>query len=97
MYGDVPPVIGVVVVRVADCPRSSAGGATKIVGDERAGFTVTVAGADTTMTGELELSVTLSSNDQVPTVERDPVETDADDVHAVETPKLLNVLEPGDS
>lgn len=59
-----------------------------IVGDERAGFTVIVAGADKTMTGELELSVTWSSNDHVPTVVRVPVETDADDVHAEETPKL---------
>lgn len=89
MYGDVPPPIEVVVVRVADCPRSTAAGLTEIVEDERAGFTVTVAGPDTITTGELELSVTWSSNDHVPTVVKVPVETDADDVQAEETPKLV--------
>ncbi len=81
--------MAVVAVRVADCPRSRAVGLTEIVGDERPGFTVTVAGADATMTGELELSVTWSSNDHVPTVVRVPVEIDADDVHAEDAPRLV--------
>jgi hypothetical protein len=79
----------VVVVRVADCPRSRAVGVTEIVIDERAAFTVTVAAPDATTTGELELSVTWSSNDHAPTVASIPVETDAEDVHADETTKLL--------
>ena len=87
--------MAVVVARVADCPRSRAVGLTEIVGDERAGFTVTVAGADATVTGELELSVTWSSNDHAPTVERVPVEMDADDVHAEEPLRLVNVVVPG--
>ena len=87
--------MAVVVVRVADCPRSRAVGLTEIVGDERAGFTVTVAGADATMTGVLELSVTWSSNDHVPTVVRVPVEIDADDVQPEEPPRLLNAVAPG--
>ncbi len=81
--------MAVVVVRVADCPRSKAVGLTEIVGDDRAGSTVTVAGADATMTGELEESVTWSSNDHAPTVVRVPVEIDAGDVHTEDAPRLL--------
>jgi hypothetical protein len=87
--------MAVVAARVADCPRSRAVGLTEIVADDRAGFTVTVAGADATMTGVLELSVTWSSNDHVPTVVKVPVEMDADDVHAEEPPRLVNAVAPG--
>ena len=89
MYGDVPPLMDVVVVIVADCPRSRAVGSTEIVVEERAAFTVMLAAFDVTMTEELELSVTWSSNDHNPMVVRAPVEVDADDAHAEETPKLL--------
>ena len=60
-----------------------------IVGDEIAGFTMTEVEADRAIAGELELSVTWSSNDHAPTVVRVPVETDDDNAHAEETPKLL--------
>ena len=87
--------MAVVAVRVADCPRSRAVGLTEIVGDERAVFTVMLAALDATTAGELELSVTWSSNDHAPTVVRVPVEMDADDVHAEEPPRLVNAVAPG--
>ena len=77
------------VARVDDCPRSIVAGLTKIVGDERAAFTVIVTAPDVTATGELELSVTWSSKDQDPIVVKTPVDVDIGDVHDEELPKLL--------
>jgi hypothetical protein len=77
------------VRRVDDCPRSSIAGLTEIEGNERAAFTATVIAPDVTVDGELELSVTWSSNDQDPTVVKIPVDVDAGDVHGEELPKLL--------
>jgi hypothetical protein len=79
----------VVTARVADCPTSTVVGLTEIVGDERAGLTVTVTAPEVTVTGDPELSVIWSSKDQVPTVIRVPVEVDTVDVHSEEIPKLL--------
>jgi hypothetical protein len=64
-------------------------GLTEIVGDERAAFTVTVAAGDVTTTGELELSVTWSSNDHAPMVVKVAVEVEAGDAHDEEVPRLL--------
>jgi hypothetical protein len=85
----VPPLNAVEVARVDDCPRSKAVGLTEIAGNEGAAFTMTVAALDVIGRGELELSVTWSSNDHVPTVGRVPVDAEADDVHGAELPKLL--------
>jgi len=77
------------VTRVDDWPRSMAVGLTEIVGNERAAFTVTVAVPDVTVASEFELSVTCSSKDQDPRVDRVPVEVDADDKHVEGLPKLM--------
>ena len=79
----------VTVVRVDDCPRSRAVGLIEIVGNDSAALTVTATKPDVTVTGELELSTTWSSKDQVPTVVRTPVEVDVGDVQAEELPRLL--------
>jgi hypothetical protein len=44
---------------------------------------------EVTVTGDPELSVTLSSKDQVPTVFKVPVEADAGEVHGEELPRTL--------
>lgn len=77
------------VVRVADCPRSTALGLTEIVGADRAAFTLTVTAPDVTLTGELELSLTWSSKDHEPTVARIPDEVDTGEVHDEELPRLV--------
>jgi hypothetical protein len=59
-------------VNVAVCPLSIVTGETET---DRAVLTVTVTAEDVTVTGIEELSFTTISNDQMPVVDRMPVET----------------------
>lgn len=77
----VPPAKDVVVERVDDWPESIVLGLAEMMGGDSAGLTVTIAGLDVIVAGDPELSVTLSSNDQVPTVVKVPVCRDAGEVH----------------
>jgi hypothetical protein len=59
-------------VNVAVCPLSIVTGETRT---DNAVLTVTVTAEDVTVTGVEELSFTIISNDQMPLVDRMPVET----------------------
>jgi hypothetical protein len=71
----VPPLKEVVVESATDWPLSMVVGETEITGAVRAEFTVTATALEATVTGVPELSVTRSSNSQVPVAVRVPVET----------------------
>jgi len=60
-----------------------------------AAFTITVTAAEVTVTGVPELSVTCSSNDQVPVVVSVPDDMEDGDVHAPAVPRLLKIVAPG--
>ncbi len=51
--------------------------------------TLTVAGDEVTVTGDPALSVTWSSKDQTPTVDKLPVDADAGDVQDEDPPRLV--------
>jgi hypothetical protein len=73
-YVGVPPPNETVVVRVELWPASTTPGLAPIVGAASAGLTVTVTGAELTVTGVSELSVARSRKRHVPTVDSRPVE-----------------------
>lgn len=70
-------------------------GLTEIVGNDRAALTITVAGPEVTATGELELSLTCSSNAQDPVVVKVPVDVSTGEVHDDELPRVVKPLAPG--
>lgn len=70
-YGEVPP--DGFAASVIDCPASIVGALGDIAPAEREPFTVTVTGLDATISGGDPLSLTCSSNDQIPVVDTGPV------------------------
>ena len=85
----------VAVETVEFWPESMVVGVAEIDGAVSAGFTVTIVGAEMTITAGDALSVTWSSNDQDPVWDREAVEIADDREHVDELPMLLKVLEPG--
>jgi hypothetical protein len=91
--GEVPPLN--VSDRVDELPELTDDGDAVGVPRVSVALTVTVTIVEVTVTGVPELSVTCSSNVQVPVVVNAPVDVDVGDVHAAAVPKLLKPVAPG--
>jgi hypothetical protein len=81
--------------RVDEPPELIVDGVAVGVPTVSAEFTVTVTVVDVTVTGVPELSVTCSSNVQVPAIASAPVDMDEGEVQAAAVPRLLNTVAPG--
>ena len=90
-YAGVPEPNEVVVDRVTLWPELIVRGLADITAAVSAGLTVTETAADVTSSGGEPVSVTLSSNDHEPTVERTPVEADglSPTMHENEPPRIV--------
>jgi len=87
-YGAVPP--DGLEVRVIDWPASIVGVLGDIAPEESTPFTVTAAAFELTSSKGEPLSLTCSSNDQAPVVDKTPVEVDglSPALQANEVPRL---------
>jgi hypothetical protein len=97
VYGGVPPLNETVVARVEFSLLSTVSGFELMTGAASAGLTVTVTSADATDADVL--SVTWSSKDQTPIIDRVPVEIEGMDeaVQLKEPPGELKLPAPGAS
>ena len=80
---------------VDDCPESIVEGEAVGVLTVGRELTVTVTALEVLVTGDPALSVTCSSNDQVPVVLRAPVDIEVGEVQDEELPRLLKLPAPG--